>query len=177
MCTNTCTGHATLPNARAVASVLHCTALAGPCAQLFVTPPAVEVPEVEDPGPLAEPLVDAESPPGHPAPEHAFAEAEALWPPIDVWLALACSRLTVGREGLGGKEVVTATACMPYHRVGKLMNAFIHALHTECSSTTDPVAPPGRSGTSEHRHSHRKGSPSTVFLRRRTQGCGACERA
>lgn len=58
--------------------MLHSTELAGPCAQLLVTPPAVEVPEVVDPGPLAEPLVDADSPPGHPGPEQAVAEALAL---------------------------------------------------------------------------------------------------
>lgn len=68
------------------------------------------------------------------------------------------------------KGKVTGPPRAPQYRVGNLMDTFMHALYTNCSSTMAPVAPPRLSGTSEHRHSHRKGSPSTVFLRERKRG-------
>lgn len=67
--------------------------------------PAVEVPEVVEPGPVAEPLVLAESPPGQPAPEQALATAEAVVP-VATWEAVARRPLTArdGMSGSGGRS-------------------------------------------------------------------------
>lgn len=86
--------------------MLHSTLVAGPCAQVWVWPAAVDCPVVTAPPPVAEPRVLAEGPPGQPGPWHALAEEKADWEPEEYWDADAWRRLRPARErratGRGG---------------------------------------------------------------------------